>query len=460
MSTEVLSKADDRKIGVLKLKDSTVLWSVVLFVAAIIVRLIYLGTIGIPSQAGGDAEEYIALARNVANGFGLSPDGVTSTTFRPPLFSWLLGMWCYWLGSTSLQTMVAFQVLVQSLCAPLTYLLVRDVVSHERLALAGGLFVALYPFIFSNVGLVMQESIQMLLATAIGVAVVKWYRHRTVWRAVFVGLLFGLGALSKAPFLIGLVIAPFGGLLAPHYDRRMLFRQCGIICTVIILVVLPWTLRNYFVSGQWILINSQGPAGQIWAVADGNFIIRHSLAQPLREVPTFQSGILLTYGNADGRAYLTKVNNDLLNEGLGEPLVTEGVAAAARSYLLTHPAYVFKKTVRGFILLFSPDTSGKLTGFLKTRLAAIALFHFPLAAGLLVGTFRSLRDRNVGISILCVFAAVYLLIHAPVAVGGGRYCLPLLPLLIAITGYSFTAYDARTTYIKSRNRSLISTGRA
>ena len=443
MPTEVLPKNDDHKTEVLKRDHSTLLWPAVLFVTAIIARLIYLAVMGIPSQGGGDAEGYIALATNVANGFGFSADGVTPSTFRPPLFSWLLGMWCSFLGSTSLQTMVAFQVFVQSLCAPLTYFLIREIQPHERLASAGGLFVAVYPFIFSNVGLVLQEPVQMLLATAIGLAVIKWYRHRTVWRALFVGLLFGLGALSKGPFLVGLPIILFSCLLAPNFDRRMLFRQCAIICTVIILVVLPWTLRNYSASGgQWIAINSQGTANLTWAVADGNFIIRHSLAQPLPEIDPLKSGILLTYGNADGRTYLTKVNDDLLNKGLREPLITEGVAAAARSYLLAHPAYVFRKTVRGFILLFSPDASVELTGFLKTRLAAMVLFHFPLAIGLLVGTIRSLRERNVCIGILCVFAAAYLLIHAPLAIAGGRYCVPLLPLLIAITAYSFTTHGA------------------
>src|SRR5215813_7985373 len=98
MPTEVLHKNDDRQTGVLKRHSSTLLSLAVLFVAAITVRLIYLAAMGIPSQAGGDAEGYIALVRNVANGFGFSDDGVTPTTFRPPLFSWLLGLWCYFLG--------------------------------------------------------------------------------------------------------------------------------------------------------------------------------------------------------------------------------------------------------------------------------------------------------------------------------------------------------------------------
>ena len=60
----------------------------------------------------------MTLARHLANGQGFTFDGVAPTTYRPPLFSWLLGAWCYVLGSTSLETMVAFEVGVQTVCAP------------------------------------------------------------------------------------------------------------------------------------------------------------------------------------------------------------------------------------------------------------------------------------------------------------------------------------------------------
>ena len=90
--------------------------------------------------------------------------------------------------------------------------------------------------------------------------------------------------------------------------------------------------------------------------------------------------------------------------------------------------------MRGAVLLFSPDASVAFTAYLKTRLAAMAVFHLPLAIGLLAGIVLSLRQKRLALAILSLFTAAYLLIHAPVTGSGGRYCIPVFPLLIAISG--------------------------
>ena len=336
--------------------------------------------------------------------------------------------------STSLRTMVAFQVLVQTLCAPLTYLLVREAQPNERLALFAGLFVATYPFIVSNVGMVLQEPTLMLVASLSGLAVVAWCRRPNRWRAALVGLLFGLGALAKSPFVFGPAIILFLFLLSRNFRRQLPFQQVGLVCIVMALVILPWTIRNYHVSGgRWIPVNSQGSTFSTWMVADGNYVVRESLSDPLLETPPLQSGILLTYGNPDGIACLRGKNDALLKDGITQPGITEALAKASRSYLLEHPLCVFATTMRGIVLIFSPDASMTLTQSPKTRIAAMVLFHLPLTAGWLAGVSGSLRGKRLALNILSLFTVAYLLIHAPIAVGGGRCCVPVLPL-IAITG--------------------------
>jgi len=63
------------------------------------------------------------------------------------------------------------------------------------------------------------------------------------------------------------------------------------------------------------------------------------------------------------------------------------------------------------------------------------LIHLPLTAGLLVGLARSLREKNAAMAILSLLATGFLLIHAPAAVSGGRYAVPVLPLMISVAGY-------------------------
>jgi len=408
-----------------------------LFALGLIVRLAYLVFFGIESQEGGDMDGYIALARNLAQGHGLTFDGVTPATFRPPLFSSLLGAWCYLLGSTSLDTMVAFQVFVQTLCAPMTYLLVRQTQRSERFAMGAGLFIATYPFIFSNVSLVLQEPTLMLIATALGMSILAWCRHPTPWRSALVGLLFGLGALAKAPFLIAPAIALLVYVLGRPFRRQLPARQVALAVILAAFAVLPWTFRNYRVSGgRFVLINSQGWTQLIWMASDGIYQPRESLSDPRQETPTRTKGVALSYGNEAGYDYLLRKNDELLEQGLSGPAVTEALGAAARSYLLRHPAFVLKLVLRGMVLVFSPDAGPRLYRFFWIRVVAMVLFHVPLALGLLAGILRALREWNAPMSILSLFVVAYLLVHAPATSAGGRYSVPVIPLLIAITGYS------------------------
>ncbi|HZM71292.1 MAG TPA: hypothetical protein VFB95_13115, partial [Candidatus Cryosericum sp.] len=103
-----------------------------LFLLAVLSRLAYLRHFGLESQEGGDMGEYIALARHLVAGDGFTSDGATPGTYRPPLFSCLLAGWCWLLGDTGLGTMVAFQVVAQSLAAPIAYLLVRGAQRSHR----------------------------------------------------------------------------------------------------------------------------------------------------------------------------------------------------------------------------------------------------------------------------------------------------------------------------------------
>jgi len=76
-----------------------------------------------------------------------------------------------------------------------------------------------------------------------------------------------------------------------------------------------------------------------------------------------------------------------------------------------------------------------LSRSLRTRLLAMLLFHVPLAIGLVIGIFRSVQRRHLALSVLSLFTAAYLLIHAPEGDLGGRNSVPIIPVLIAITGY-------------------------
>ena len=416
-------------------RRETLLWCLLLFALGLLLRVAYLHVLGIASPEN-DAKEYAALARHLAEGRGFTSDGLTPSTYRPPLFSWLLGGWCYLLRSSSLPTMVAFQALVQTLCSPLTCLLLLQIGQDRRTALTGGLFVAAYPFIVSTVGQLLQEPTQMLVAVGIDVATVAWCREPSTPRAAVCGLLFGLGALAKSPFLAVQPVTLLVWCFGRDFRRQLPFRQIALACAVATAVVLPWTIRNYRVSGgQFIPINSQNQTYPVWLVADDNFYPRYSLSEPLENTFTPQKGVALTYGNKSGVDFLIRANEELLRMGESGIGIRKGLAIAARSYLVRHPLYLLRITARGAVLLFSPDASAGLSRFLVARIVAMILFHLPLAAGLVIGIVRAGREKNAAFMVLALFAVAYLLVHAPGTGGGGRYSVPVIPILMAVGSY-------------------------
>src|SRR2546425_1571572 len=239
--------------------------------------------------------------------------------------------------------MVAFQTLVQTLCSPLTYLLLRQIGQNGRTAHTGGLFVAAYPFIVSTVGQLLQEPTQMLMAIGIGVATVAWCRQPFTSRAAVCGLLFGLAALAKSPFLVVQPVVLLVWSLGRDFRRQLPSVQIVLACVVATAVVLPWTLRNYRVSGgEFILINSQNLTYPVWLVADDNFYPRYSLSEPLQETFTPQKGVALTYGNKSGVDFLIRTNEELLRMGESGIGIRKGLATAARAYLVRHPLYLLR----------------------------------------------------------------------------------------------------------------------
>src|SRR5437899_8012352 len=98
-------------------------------------------------------------------------------------------------------------------------------------------------------------------------------------------------------------------------------------------------------------------------VADDNFYPRDSLSEPEHETFTLKKGVALTYGNQDGVDFLKRTNEELLLKGVSGISLRESLAAAARHYLVRHPLHLLKITLRGALLLFSPDAEAGLTHF-------------------------------------------------------------------------------------------------
>ncbi|MEP7285165.1 MAG: glycosyltransferase family 39 protein [Chloroflexota bacterium] len=198
----------------------------------------------------------------------------------PPLYAYSLATLYAIFGRGSFQ-LGCFQILLDCLSIVLLYQIGKRIMPLGRpVALLACFLYAVYPYlIFQNLTIT-DTPIFMLLLYAFMLAVVllreqQNFNRRTLALSILGGLLLGVGSLSRA------VIAPFALFVGIWFLFRLSFWQTLIrllpVAVVSILVLIPWTVRNYNLYGAFVAVTTN---------AGGNFWIGNS---PYT-VPFFKAG--------------------------------------------------------------------------------------------------------------------------------------------------------------------------
>ena len=207
----------------------------------------------------GDQYFYSAEANSLARGDGfvepfaaiLAPGETPPAADHPPLtvivlmpVSWLADHTP--LGDDSDANVAAQRyamVLLGTLLVLLVGLLGRRV-GGDRVGIVAAAIAAVSPNVWVNDGLVMSETLTMVLTVAVLLAAAAWYDAPTVRRGLVLGALFGLAGLTRVELLllVPLVLAPAVVRRAwtPHDRIRRVATSLG----VCVLVLAPWVVFN------------------------------------------------------------------------------------------------------------------------------------------------------------------------------------------------------------------------
>lgn len=189
----------------------------------------------------------------VSDGFPphLSIDPIRYEFYQPPLY-YLLATLVFRLFGGAL---VPLRLLSVALGAGLIYVAYRlaMVVCPMRPALALGTaaFVAFLPMHVATTAAVNNDTLaELLLALALW-GLVRYLRGRTKGKKalVVVGLLLGLGLLTKLYALIAVAVAIVAVALRRWHDRRRAASELACLLIPALVLVLPWLARNVAVYG-------------------------------------------------------------------------------------------------------------------------------------------------------------------------------------------------------------------
>jgi 4-amino-4-deoxy-L-arabinose transferase-like glycosyltransferase len=238
-------------------------------VLAVAVRLLFAFGYWVGKPLNHDEQEYLELGRNLASGHGFSYDPIEAGQPEPERFG-RAPLYPLRVAAVARVTAPAALIpalkVVQSLLGALTVWLIAVVARRtagDSASLIAAWVAALYPPLAWLSAFVFSEALYVVLAIAnvvvlgalvdgprLGAADGATTSRR--WRLVAVGVVGGLAALTRPAHVFFLVLV--GLWLAG--TRRLSWAV--LIAAGALVVVAPWTVRNYVTYGRPVLIASEG----------------------------------------------------------------------------------------------------------------------------------------------------------------------------------------------------------
>lgn len=385
---------------------------------AFILRMAYILIVQTTPSPIWDSSWYFERAIAIAQGEGYTVDGV-ATAYWPVGYPGFLGI-LFALSGPSLFLAKCFNILFAIGTLINSYHLARLLFQSEIQARITAGILVFYPDHIVYTSLLSSELLfQWLLVLAVLVLLLS-HTHRSLWWTGVCGVVFGLATLVKPQALIVPAILLSYLFLRMGLEKTQLFRakvfpivQGILLYGVLFLTIMPWTIRNALVFGDFVLVSTNG-------------------------------GINLLIGN-NPYATGTYVSNKSMWELIGdtsndsEVEIDQKARTYALSYIKNHPmqtiilfgrkiVFMYGNIVDGFVWNISEVKSDELKHFIIMLYIGTVNFYWLLIVGFLVGTmlvgFR--RKTNpfafVGLLIILYFTGISLLFF-----GTSRFHFPLIP---------------------------------
>lgn len=382
-------------------------------------RLTYVLLTGKSELSWGDEVTYDLLAQNLAAGHGYCFVPGHPSLLRAPLYPFLLAG-LYALFGHHYTVVLGVQVLVGGLSTLVVVMLGQRLFGEVASPVVAGCLFACHPLLIFATGLLYSETFYLFLLLLFTFSCLKMVEAlgRKGW-AVVTGVLLGANVLMKPNLLLfPLALVLWLWFALRHFRRALVLG--GLVALAMAAVVLPWTLRNYWVSGALVPVSAN-------------------------------LGLNLWQGNhpeADGAAYpLNQV----------DPL--EGYSEVERDRIYRQWALQQIQSDPGRFLALIPRKIGKFFASLETSNRGRLPFRFGFLVDWSWAAFLGLAAwgflRTVGHSRGWVL--IYLLILYPVGLatvfyGATRYGMVVYP-------YLFLLAADPLVWVTRRLRAVLETGR-
>lgn len=224
---------------------------------ALVVRLLFAGlVVGFDRAPIGDEIDYHHIAANLAAGDGYALVSGTATARRPPLYPILLSL-VYKIVGPSPPVGRVLQALFGAAIVWLVF-----VVAHRygssRAAWWATAATAVNPFLIFISGYMLTENLYIILLLVFLLVIPRPASIVSPQTALVAGLLLALAVLARptgftlAEWVLGAYLLFGVGSIPQRLARG------GLLAAVVLVMLIPWTVRNYRTLGRPIVFTSHG----------------------------------------------------------------------------------------------------------------------------------------------------------------------------------------------------------
>ena len=220
-----------------------------IFCLALLIRVVYNLTVGRGYITGYDSQAYEKIALHMLQERCFCLDPHMPTTGRAPVWPTVIAAIYALLGPKNLSVRLFLCFIGSGTCI-FVYLLAKDFFS-KRIAIVAGTIAAIYPGLFIYDGWLYSESLYTFLLIAFSYTLYLIQRtSRRRWM-ITSGILLGLLSLTRPNGLLILVLVCLWAIIvarAKIISWRSACESIVLIGLLALVMVAPWTARNYIVS--------------------------------------------------------------------------------------------------------------------------------------------------------------------------------------------------------------------
>ena len=365
-----------------------------------------------------EPDSYGLLGRNLWRGYGLTynPE-LGPTVYRGPIYpAFIASLLLLTSGAYPYAIWIAQSILNGITCLLVYY--ISDRCWNKKVAIFSGLGCAIHPMLFFYSPRMLNEILlAFLLVSLIYITISFLGECSSTLSAIVIGVLLALLCLTKGTFLPLIIILPLTIILSSSWIE---YKKILIIPSVAVLVILPWTIRNYLLVGNLVPVHT----GMGFNLKIGNAFANDFMKYPLSYSKIWDnnfSKIVSLYGSP------TQLIDK--NEIAAEYFYKDSAMKDMEANLSLLPKKLFSSGLMFWLIGETPS---------KTML--LIIFRLPIIILAFLAMYNLIYykvSKLYPAMVICIF---YWIAHLPFA-PPARLSTPIMPIMFAMAiSYLFYSY--------------------